>query len=757
MRLIDKFKKWFFNETKVDIINIADLIQIPGRDYFNEQDKLDLIDKYKEEYLRLLSQRRRLTTKDISCENLLNRNKMYTDLILRLIKRDNFYDIVNQTLLDNKIMILKLKLYSDEIDKIIDETIERLVALSELEKGRRVPHLNRDTIRNQISNLKISLQTLISQKIAIKNEIESYIIHISISDNRILPSIIEKRRDKTIAYASHIIKPKDLFTDEELSDYNIYKQMSIIAILETEMEKELYINKPDIDITSLIEKANSIASVSDITYKPKVSIKKVLLVELNLLENELMVYYLFGKNLISNEDWYKFYSAKFKLLTFDIADNYDDIELWKELFVRSNSLERKVYADIINKKIMNIFSTDRLYLIKYPCLERKDGVSIKERYLAKLLSNCIKEDNPRYELVDEDNNFSYIDALRLLLSLDSENMFIRLMNRKVNIQSLPKNACFDELKKRPGEGQFVFDDTIPLYTVLEVMSDENTQNYYKCLKEIYKATKKRINPYFVMSDYEKYPIDQDIYSRIPEEVEFKDVYFLPEGIKEIDGHLEPYDYYAEKVIRESKDKVVIMPNSLIEINRGKFFYPDYIKGVVLNNGIESIGSASKLKPHSDTFDIPSSLVECNLAGIDYSNIKKLRFKDYSNSKILRDPEQLARLLYGSLICRTQNYRNKRTIPDWPYANIRVDVDVRAMPHHLESIILEENGSDIGEIKLDSIQYYTTLKDMKTKDETYKADSKLTSNYAKKLCALLTERIESEKKKKEEKVKSKKKV
>lgn len=72
MRLIDKFKKWFFNETKVDIINIADLIQIPGREYYiNEQDKLDLINKYKEEYLKLLSQRRRLTTKDISCDDLV--------------------------------------------------------------------------------------------------------------------------------------------------------------------------------------------------------------------------------------------------------------------------------------------------------------------------------------------------------------------------------------------------------------------------------------------------------------------------------------------------------------------------------------------------------------------------------------------------------------------------------------------------------------------------------------------------------------
>ena len=46
---------------------------------------------------------------------------------------------------------------------------------------------------------------------------------------------------------------------------------------------------------------------------------------------------------------------------------------------------------------------------------------------------------------------------------------------------------------------------------------------------------------------------------------------------------------------------------------------------------------------------------------------------------------------------------------------------------------------------------------KAKEEIYTADKKLTSNYAQKLCALLTERIEFEKEKNEGKVKSKKKV
>ncbi|MBQ6282153.1 MAG: hypothetical protein IJK66_01290 [Bacilli bacterium] len=759
MRLLDKFKKWFFNETKVDIINIADLIQIPGREYYiNEQTKLDLIDKYKEEYLKILSQKRRLTTKDISCDDLVESNKMYIDLILRLVMRDNFYDIENQTLLDNKIMISKLKIYLDEIVKIEDEVIERLIALSELEKGRRVPHLNRSTLKSEIDNLKVTLQILISQKTSIRNEIDSYLTHISISDNRVSPKAIEGRRDKTLKYASYVIKPNDLFTDEELTDNNIYKQMSIIAILETEMEKELYINKPDICITDLTWNAQSIGCTPDLNYSETIPIKNLLLKQLEQLEDRFMAYYLFGKNILKYEHWYEFYSAKFKILTFDIADNYSDWQLEEALFMHSNEIERKVYADIIYHKKGEILSASKGILrnIFYNMTGNEDKKFAILNKLSKLLSNFFKDDSTRFEFYGEPNYHFSIEALRLLLSLDSEHKFIRLMNRKINIQSLPNNACFDELKRIKGLGQFVFDDIVPLSTVLEVMSDEDVPSYYKCLKEIYNAIRKEINPYFFMLDYEVFTKDKKIYSRIPDGVEFKDVYFLPEGIKEIDVYYEPYDYsdYSKRVVNESIDKVVIMPKSLRKFNSNTL---EHARSIVLNDGIIKIGRYKQIHTILETLDIPSSLEECKLGSIDYSNIKKLRFKDYSNSRILRNPEQLANLLYGALICRTQNFRNKRTILDWPYADIRVDVDVRVMPEHLESIILEENGLDVGEIKLDSVQYYTTLKNMRVKNETYKADSKLTFKYAQKLCNQIIERIELEKKKNEGKVKSKKKV
>ena len=51
MNFINKLKSLFFNETQVGIINLGDIIQIPGRDYYNgDIEKINLIDSYKDFY-----------------------------------------------------------------------------------------------------------------------------------------------------------------------------------------------------------------------------------------------------------------------------------------------------------------------------------------------------------------------------------------------------------------------------------------------------------------------------------------------------------------------------------------------------------------------------------------------------------------------------------------------------------------------------------------------------------------------------------
>ena len=49
MKFIDKLRKIFFNEENIGIINIGDLLQIPGREYFNN--RKDIINYQQKLYL----------------------------------------------------------------------------------------------------------------------------------------------------------------------------------------------------------------------------------------------------------------------------------------------------------------------------------------------------------------------------------------------------------------------------------------------------------------------------------------------------------------------------------------------------------------------------------------------------------------------------------------------------------------------------------------------------------------------------------
>ena len=85
MNIIERFKKWFFQEEKVGLINIGDIIQIPGREYYkNDPTKLNQIDIYKEEYYKILSKKKLLSSKEISFDNLEKEFLMHIELILNI-------------------------------------------------------------------------------------------------------------------------------------------------------------------------------------------------------------------------------------------------------------------------------------------------------------------------------------------------------------------------------------------------------------------------------------------------------------------------------------------------------------------------------------------------------------------------------------------------------------------------------------------------------------------------------------------------
>lgn len=733
MGFIDKLKAFFFNEQQVGIINIGDLIQIPGREYYKDnKEALDLIEKYKKECLEILSQKKTIVTKDISSKELISKKDMYINLLLNIVMKEDYYTYENQELLDNKIILLKLKLYLEAIIKIENETIARLIALLELEKSRKVPIRNRNTLKTEIDNLKISLYTLISQKTSIKTEIDNYLTHISISDNRMYPSKIEERRNKTIEYASYIMNVNEIYSQKELSDNNIYKQMAIITLLESRIEEYLYLNKPN--MSDLNSKANDLKIKPNLNYHEARNIKGKLLQNLYNLEEQYMLYHKFGRNIVTYDDWYSLYSAKFRLLTFDISENYDDGYLDNLIFGNVNEIESKIYASIINHKQFNIArgaNTVINAIHKFITVKQHDLYT--EENIKKMLANYFKEDSTRFEFHGTKNYHISVEALRLLLSLDSKKDFYRLLNSQINIRKLPNNPYFNIFKDH--DGAFVFDDIIPLSTILEVINNKGIPDYYKCLKELYTLYKEIYGNYFLMAN--------DIFDRIPNGVKYSDIYLLPEGIKIMQAHYEPNKYYLKKIINEVNDKIVIFPKSLREIN-GAFFKPtSSTKGMILNDELERIGYYSQIETYKEILDIPSSITWCDKYGIEMYNIKGLRFKDYTNSKILENPKELSKMLGDSLTCKTLNYKNHRTKKSISAVVEKIDVDVKIESEVLKYIILESNGNDVIKINLNDIKCYATLKDEEHKKDFYPADSK---ELRIKFTELLLRRIRFEEKK-----------
>lgn len=733
MGFLAKIKSFFSKNNNIGIINIGDLIQIPGRDYFKDSpDELEKIDKFKEKYLNILSQRKKVLTKEITNDDLNIKKNMYMDLILKTIVREEPLAVETQSRLDNSVILLKLKIYLEKIVSIENETIARLIALLELEKSRKVPHRNRDTLQNEIEQLKISLYIIFSQKISISKEIDNYLTHISISNDSYSPLEIEKRRDLTIRYANNILNVQDIFPKEELEDTNIFKQMSIIAFLETKMEEELRINKPNLDITNLTWGAELIGCTPDLNYRETKSIKDRLLHDLDELEEKWIVYYKFGKNLVQDEHWYRFYKAKFRILTFDIHENYDSI-LENLIFNSRNELERKTYEFIIQSKITSILCGENQLIKKiYESSDKESVVSI-----IKMLSTYLKDDEDRFLAYGEENYHQSMAALRLILAFDSKKDFIRFVNCKESTIALPDKPCFDELKNRIEYRRFEFNDMVPLYTILEVMGDKGAPLYYDCLRKIHTIFKDEFSKqYYISPDskiWHKYHLPNSGY------------YFLPEGINRIIGSYAPISGFAKKVEGLADNKTVVMPSSLKSIEGDLFAWTSRgIHGVILNDGLRKIEYYSNIIPTHDVFDIPSSLEYSDFSGILVYKTRALRFNDYKNSKLLYNINYLCRLFSDDLACKMLNFKNNRT----DQYKVRIDVDVQVIPQTLERVILEEDGKDIITISLNDIKCYGTLKEQQEKNSYYPNNDSLRLKFVKALIA----KIKEEEKKLEDKPK-----
>ena len=608
MNIIDRLKKWFFNEEKVGIINIGDIIQIPGREYFKEdEDKLYLIDNYKKTYYKLIKNKI-ISSKELSFDNVDSSFKMYTELVLSLLLDNKFEykEIMNiSDYQERKVNLYKINLYLEKIKEIKEDYFCKLIALEEINNSI-VSLFNKTFLSSKINELKNIIMILTTNELALRKENNNFIMNINNNKVNLSDETIKQADEKKefwlydIAfYGGKLLLPKSVV--ENINQLTCNKYIKT-ALLEQEIEKYLYLNKND--IKNLIAKINELATIP----KNKGN-KEHLLKELKILENYYIIFKRYGHNIINKNDWYKYYQVKFDVLTCDLlslkASPLDDA------FINDKyNDEFNCYRRIVLDKISRISAYENEYLI--------DTFKDDTKEATRIILSIIKEYDNK---LDVDRILMNRNLLLLLLAFDKKDGLKEMYdNLNVSVYDYHLKKLFNFL---------LFNKSIPTSTAYELFGIEYHQSH--------------------SNDYK-------LYSMMKKHEPISDIYYVPEGIRVIRNiTLTDKNTYAYNYIRQNAlNKVVVYPSTLKELY-GNIFEGLNVKKVILNNGLYFM--SNNPLPHHEKLVLPSSI---NILS-EYFNLnttyKTIVFEDYTNSGILNDYYNIA-ILFKNFFSFTEIVEQK---------------------------------------------------------------------------------------------------
>jgi len=474
------------------------------------------------------------------------------------------------------------------------ETIEKLIALEELQKGKRVPIANRSLLSEKINSLKMIVLSFRNQRVAISIEIKNYFMILNNNDMscHIDHVHIVDKYQQIYDLAENFIPKRMLNSINNLRiDY-----MPKIALIEKELEIFAYLHKKDIETIK-----------NEISNLKKTSITQLnqarLLKSIELIENKYHIFKEYGRGIITHDNLYELYKLKFDILTFDINNqevspvlmysakelkNYEEIILRKfeRILTGKNEIINDIYGDTANKAIKEI----SFYL--------KD----KNNFAHNILSDKLK--------------------LALLLAFNRKDGIVDFFNQNM-INTEEANIKYSIDYDRDA---FVFADRIPLDTCFQIMeSQENAKKQYSITYDhpLYKLYKLTANlPQFNIGS----------------------IYALPEGLVKINIpyiELNPKGLHGY-INRKIQNNTVIFPSTLEEIS-GHVFEQKALK-IVLNRGLRKIGKHALSNQKTEHLFIPSSVELIEENALNYRSIKCLYFVDFENSKLLHDKAALRKLI-----------------------------------------------------------------------------------------------------------------
>ncbi len=365
------------------------------------------VNKLKEEYLNFYD------TEDnyIDLDNeLFNEIKMYQDLALDIMHKDHFGNIVN-SIIDSK----KLAYYSQKITEINNTLKYKYIALNELRKDKKyfAKHMGLYVLGRR----KINILKALDHQMNIINNM------FVIADQKIIdycacaianyPKNINENTKHELENRYNKVEKdyKKLFN----SSINLDDSISIadeITYMEILIDKFIYENK---DLINKLKEQLDIIAFNEIIDEKE---QRAKISNLKKIKMYYLIFYKYGRNLITKDDFNNLYQIIFNVYTYFIFKS-DFISYYQTL---NEGNEKIFYTSIVNSKV-ELFKMKKSPIFNANYLYSNDVY----KCLTQILENSSV-------ILNDEFNFS------LLLSLDYEkginNFFdFRAKNKIPNIFS----------------------------------------------------------------------------------------------------------------------------------------------------------------------------------------------------------------------------------------------------------------------------------------------------------------------------------
>lgn len=706
------FKKRQYENVVQAVARLNDIVPMPKReDFLGDEAKLELLDSYKSEYLKVLKQNKTITSINLLPDYLYNFKNIYADLLLHLCMKHNT-DIFFKPVEENEdieaehfnIMItcIKLMLYQQEVVSLEEKTRLRLIALNEIVENlltdklftRTKTKMWIDSVLYAINHLHTLLITFINQKMAMKIEYENYLKDISILHTYKTIDVenedLVKKRLEEVKQMLDIIDPEEL---RKLDSMNLDLKL-LVAIIEQKLEIYVYTHHNIVfklrnDIDALNEKVNlkikELGENDSLDEEARKNRNQSIrnwklqyLKAVSKLECLYKIFFIYGINLVTPIDLEKIYDMKFKILTWNILD-----EEKFDILNSVSAIEFECYQNIVTKKIENILKEKNEFVNHF--IGKVTASSSKNRldifgYIVRILK-------------DENNEFAVEKILKdkkllsFLLAFDKENGLTEFFQK--NYVSLNDYESYIYTYHPLLQWQ----DNVPLSTLYRIMkcNIETEKNNSMLIKYI---NEHELLFYLFCLNDEYFDPSFD--------------YHLPDGIKTILGlvpdYQEYYEYYdsinmyeINSVVRYIREKAsgknVIMPKSLEKLT-GNLFGKTNILSIVLNEGLKRLEHTPLLVLSTKDIEIPSTAedVFCSFDITKLRNITiQLKGRNLAFEKLLEE-EKIESLF--KLDTRYESQRFNKYFSARMHNKELVLIPYKLVPTFDNLIFIKESGEKI---------------------------------------------------------------